>query len=181
MYGSPIAATITHQFASAGTNVFIQTGYFGGLSFDVDYGDILIVSEAEMQDGVSPWYLPNNKTVKSDDRLLHKTIDYCEMKGYKHVVGSVLFTSAMLLETQEMINNWALNGHLGVDMETATTFAVAKRFEKKAISLLNLSDHIIAGDTLSSYKKERALSEAKTDEKIRDMARYLSSITSIFE
>lgn len=70
VYGSPVAATITHQFAFAGTNQFIQTGYFGGLSFEINYGDILIVSEAKMQDGVSHWYLPNNKTVKSDEGLL---------------------------------------------------------------------------------------------------------------
>ena len=175
VYGSPIATTITHQFASAGTNQFIQTGYFGGLSFDVKYGDILIVSEAEMQDGTSHWYLPNNKTVKSDENLLNATIDYCEKKGYSYVVGSVLSTSAMLLETEVMINEWALNGHIGVDMETATTLAVAKRFNKKAIGLLNLSDHLIAGDTLYSYTKERELIEAETDEKIRDVALYLSS------
>lgn len=178
VYGSPIAAMITHQFASAGTNQFIQTGYFGGLSFDVTYGDILIVSEAEMKDGASHWYLPNRKTVKSDEQLLNATIDYCEKKGYSYAVGSVLSTSAILLETQELISEWGLNGHLGVDMETATTLAVAKRFGKKAIGLLNLSDHLMVGDTLYSYTKERELIEAETDEKIRDVALYLSLISN---
>lgn len=178
VYGSPIAAMITHQFASAGTNQFIQTGYFGGLSFDVTYGDILIVSEAEMKDGASHWYLPNRKTVKSDEQLLNATIDYCEKKGYSYAVGSVLSTSAILLETQELISEWGLNGHLGVDMETATTLAVAKRFDKKAIGLLNLSDHLMVGDTLYSYTKERELIEAETDEKIRDVALYLSLISN---
>ena len=48
VYGGAMAAAITHQFAAIGTNIFIQTGYFGGLSFQVDYGDILIVTEAKM-------------------------------------------------------------------------------------------------------------------------------------
>lgn len=180
VYGSPMATNIAHQFAAAGTEMFIQTGYFGGLSFSVAYGDILIVTEAEMEDGVSHWYLPNNKTVKSDERIVNATIDYCEKKGYNYVTGSVLSTSAMLVETKEMINNWALKGHLGVDMESATTLAVAKKFNKSAISLLNLSDHLIQGDTLYSYTKEREQIEAETDEKIRDIALYLAVNASKF-
>ena len=174
VYGGPMSMNITHQFASVGTNLFIQTGYFGGLSFEVKYGDILIVTEAEMQDGVSHWYLPDNKKVKSDERVINATIDYCEKKGYRYITGSVISTSAMLLETRDIINKWVLNGHLGVDMETATTLAIARKFNKSSIGLLNLSDHLIKGDTLYSYTKEREMIEAETDEKIRDVALYLS-------
>jgi len=86
--------------------------------------------------------------------------------GYSYVVDSVLSTSAMLLETKDMIKEWAANDHLGVDMETATTLAIAKKFGKNAIGLLNLSDHLIAGDTLYAYTKEREAIESETDEKI---------------
>jgi len=65
---------------------------------------------------------------------------------------------------------------LGVDMETATTLAIARKYNKKAISLMNLSDHLIQGDTLYSYTKEREEIEAETDEKIRDVAMHLSKM-----
>lgn len=145
------------------------------MSADVEYGAILIVTEAEMQDGVSHWYLPNENAVKSDERIVNATINYCEKKGYRYKTGSVLSTSAMLLETKEMITEWMVNGHMGVDMETATTLAVAKKFNKQAIGLLNCSDNLLQGDTVFSYTKERELIEAETDEKIRDIALYLSS------
>lgn len=180
VFGGPMATTIVHQFGLAGTDQFIQTGYFGGLSHDVKYGDILIVTQAEMQDGVSHWYLPNQTTVKSDENLVHAAIDYCEKKGFNYSTGSVISTSAMLLETLEMIKGWTSNGHLGVDMETATTLAIAKRFNKRAIGLLNLSDHLIQGDTLYSYTKERNEIEAETDAKIRDLALYLATNSEKF-
>ncbi|MFE8699769.1 uridine phosphorylase [Cytobacillus sp. FJAT-54145] len=180
VFGGPMATTIVHQFGSAGTELFIQTGYFGGLSHEIKYGDILIVNQAEMQDGVSHWYLPNQTIVKADENLVNAAIDYCEKKGYSYSTGSVLSTSAMLLETIEMINHWASKGHVGVDMETATTLAIAKRFNKKAIGLLNLSDHLIQGDTLYSYTKEREKIEAETDEKIRDLALYLATNSEKF-
>ncbi len=177
VFGGPMAATVVHQFSLAGTNQFIQTGYMGGLSNDVKYGDIFIVTEAGMQDGVSQWYLPDQQVVKADEQLVDEAINYCEKKGYSYSVGSIMSTSAMLLETTEMINKWASSGFLGVDMETATTLAIAKKFNKKAISLMNLSDHLLQGDTLYSYTKDRKEMEAETDEKIREVAIHLSKQT----
>ncbi|WP_312684803.1 hypothetical protein [Mammaliicoccus sciuri] len=42
---------------------------------------------------------------------------------------------------------------------------------------MNLSDHLIKGDSLYSYTKEREEIEDETDEKIRDVALYLSKQT----
>jgi len=174
VYGSSMASNIVHQFACSGTEIFIQTGYFGGLSSEVRYGDILIVTSAEMKDGVSQWYLPEQIVVESNKELVEAACNYCEEKGYRYVKGTVVSMSAMLLETHEMVKEWALKGHDGVDMETATTLAIAHKFNKKAIGLLNLSDHIINGDTLYSYTRDRELIEAETDKAIRDIALYLS-------
>ncbi|SDO48398.1 hypothetical protein [Alkalicoccus daliensis] len=82
----------------------------------------------------------------------------------------------MLLETTEMVNGWAAEGYLGVNIETATTFAIAKKFNKKAISLLNLSDHLIPGETLYSYTKEREKLEMELDKKKRGVAWYISTV-----
>lgn len=178
VYGGPMAANIVHQFGLAGTNQFIQTGYMGGLSNDIKYGNIFIVTEAGMQDGVSQWYLPGQHLVKADETLVDETINYCEKKGYGYSVGRIMSTSVMLLETIDTVKDWASNGFLGVDMETATTLSIARKFNKKAIGLMNLSDHLIHGDTLYSYTKEREEIEAETDEKIRDVAMHLSRITT---
>lgn len=175
VFGGSMASIIVHQFGSAGTDLFIQTGYFGGLSPEVKYGDIFIVAEAGMQDGVSQFYLPNQEVVKANEELVNEAREYCEMKGYSYSIGSVISTSAMLLETYEMVSGWANKGYIGVDMETATTLAIANKFNKKAIGLLNLSDHIIKGDTLYSYTEEREALEIETDEKIRNVALYLST------
>lgn len=174
VYGSPMAVNISHPFAAAGTDVFIQTGYFGGISNDVQYGDILIVAEAEIHDGVSQHYLPGYVRVRSDDQLVRKAVHYCEEKGYSYVIGSVISISSFHVETEEMIKNWASRRHVGVDMETASTLTVAKKFRKKAISLLNLTDHLLRGDHLYHYTKKREQLEAKTDERIWELALHLA-------
>ncbi|PDM38723.1 uridine phosphorylase, partial [Parageobacillus yumthangensis] len=90
--------------------------------------------------------------------------------------GTVFTTGAIMVETSEMVQKWAKSGHIGVDMETATTLAVARKFNKKAIGLLNLSDHIIKRDTFYSPNKRRDEIKEKTDEKIRELALYLSRL-----
>ncbi|MEC2053989.1 uridine phosphorylase [Peribacillus psychrosaccharolyticus] len=179
-YGSPAAINSTHPFAAVGTDLFVQTGYFGGLSLEVNYGDLLIVTEAEMQDGVSNWYFPDAKTIKSDERIINAAIDYCEKKKYPYIAGSIVTTNTLLHETNEQIAASVMKGHLGIDMETASTLAAAKRFNRKAIGLLNLSEHILKGDTLYAYTSERETIEAETDEKIRDVALYLAANTNKF-
>jgi uridine phosphorylase len=175
VFGGPSAAISAHKFGIIGTEKFIQTGYFGGLSHDVQYGDILIVTSAYMEDGVSQWYLPKNTQVYADQKLVEAAIEFCEAKGYRYVTGSVMSTSAMYMETTDIVKGWSEDGHIGVDMETATTFAIAKYFNRRAIGLLNLSDHIIQGDTFyTTTQKTRDVMD-ETDEKIRDLALYLAS------
>ncbi len=104
-------------FAAIGTNDFIQTGYCGGLSSLLNYGDILIVTEAKMEDGVSNANMPDCNSVKSDEELTAKAVDYCHnKKRYKYVTGSVLSTSTPFLETEKIVQSWSFDGHIGVDI-----------------------------------------------------------------
>ncbi|MEC5425719.1 uridine phosphorylase [Virgibacillus sp. C22-A2] len=176
VFGGPSASMIAHRFSVLGTETFIQTGYFGGLSHDVQYGDILIVTGAYMEDGVSQWYIPNETMVYANQELVDKAILFCQKNGYSYTTGTVYSTSAMLMETSEMVKSWAKQGHVGVDMETAATFAIAQKFDRKAVGLLNLSDHIIAGDTFYTGNKERDKIEKETDNKIREIALYLAGL-----
>ncbi|QDP41061.1 phosphorylase family protein [Radiobacillus deserti] len=175
VYGGPMAATIVHRFSVMGTNTWIQTGYFGGLSPDIQYGDILIVTAAEMKDGVSNWYLPSSNIVQSDPILVDAAVKFCEEKGYKYKKGTIFTTGAIMVETEKMVQDWAANGHVAVDMETATTLAVASYFNKQAIAILNLSDHLIKGDTFYHENRDREKIEDETDQKIKELALHLAT------
>jgi len=173
VYGSSAAANIVHPFAAAGTNMFIQTGYFGGLSHDLNYDDIFIVNGALMLDGVSTHY-HQGSVVEADAELVQAAITYCETHGYPYKVGSVVSVSSLYIETEEMLQEWSSKGYLGVDMETATTLAIAKSFHKDAIGLLTMSDYIVKGETFYHRGEEEWAIEAIVDNRIRELAIYLS-------
>ena len=174
--GGPMTAMTAHPYCVMGTELLIQTGYFGGLSHDVRYGDILIVSETETSCGTSADYGDRGQRVPADAALVEAAVGYCERQGWPYVVGSVRSTDAISLETAEMVEGWAAAGHLGVDMETSTTFALAHRLGRRAIALLNLSDHVRSGDHLMNYSDARTATEATVDARIRDLALHLTSL-----
>ncbi|MFD1174099.1 phosphorylase family protein [Oceanobacillus picturae] len=176
VFGGPQAAMIAHRFAMLGTEIMIQTGYFGGLSKQASYGDIFIVTGAYMEDGVSRWYLSEQDMVYADLMLVNEAIAYCEEMNYSYVTGKIYTTSAMLMETKELVEDWSNRGFIGVDMETATTFAIASKYNRRAVGLLNLSDHLVQGDTMYSRIADYEQIEERTDQRIREIALYLSSL-----
>ncbi|WP_238446483.1 hypothetical protein [Alkalihalophilus pseudofirmus] len=113
--------------------------------------------------------------MKSDPELVALAVKYCENKGYSYTTGSIYSTNTLLLETKGLIKAWARKGCIGVDMETAVTIAAAKYFNKRAVGLLTLSDHLINGDTLYTYTEDREAVEVLTDERVREVALYLAA------
>lgn len=145
---APMAALIVHKFAAMGTKRFIQTGYCGGLSKDLQYAEIVVASAVWGDDGVSDQYLPGKKLYYPTSMLVNTVIDYLNSERFAYQKGSIISTSAIFLETYEKAKMWAQQGFIGVDGETATTLAVAEKFNAEAISLLTCSDNLIAGDNL---------------------------------
>lgn len=171
---APMAALIVHKYAMLGTQRFIQIGYCGGLSKELRYGDILIVSRAKGEDGVSSAYLPGQMHYEADPTLVSRAETFLDKKHFRYRVGEVVSTSAMFLETSARVEKWASEGLVGVDGETAATFAVARKFRAEAIGLLTCSDNLILGDNFWEMTKEREHAEDTALERIRELALALS-------
>ena len=60
-------------------------------------------------------------------------------------------------------DNWGHDieklGILGVDMETHVLYSLAMRFNKKALSVNTVSDHVIYGGHMSSKEREQGLGD----------------------
>lgn len=173
--GGPMAAMAAHPFAVMGTQKMIQTGYFGGLSEAVDYGDILIVDRVKACCGTAACYGFDGADIKADEGLVAAARAYCEAQGWSYVVGALRSTDAIFQETDAIARQWAKEGHLGVDMETSTTFAVARNLGSRPISLLNMSDHMLRGEHYFEYKGQRRELGQEIDGRIRQLALHLAT------
>jgi purine-nucleoside phosphorylase len=76
--------------------------------------------------------------------------------------GPVFNTPAFMAEKWEDVLRWQAEGYAGVEMEAATTYAIAAHFGVPAACLLYLLDNLI---------EERAITHNTAEERARILAR----------
>jgi len=142
-FGGAMAAHYVHAWCGAGVKTVIQLGWFGALQHGMDAGDVVVPVQAAREDGVSDWYLPKGILADASPELASAVGAAIRAKGIAVNEGPLFTTPAMLAESREVILDWSRHGWLGVDMETASTFAVAKHFDARRAAALVLIDDLV--------------------------------------
>ena len=157
VYGDAMASEVTHIFGILGTSLVIQTGCCGALADGMLLGDLVAVTSAHCGEGAAQYYVPGKETVEASPGLVDRILRGRHLPVRVHA-GSIWTTSALLAEGRTELARWHSLGYAGVDMETATTFAVAEYFEMRRCALLFVFDnpreggHILLTD---EEKRER--------------------------
>lgn len=161
-YGAPRTVEIIHLFGVLGTKLAVQIGTCGGLQPHLKPGDVVLPSVAIAREGTAHMYdVPD--TVMGAAHWLD--VAERELQSRQHTVhrGTHMTWSSLFTETPQMMESWHHAGYLSVDMETATTYAVARHFGMSAVSLLVVWDELTSGrrflDPLSD-EEEAALNRA---------------------
>jgi uridine phosphorylase len=174
VYGDAMASEITHAFGVLGTSVVIQTGCCAALIERILPGDIVCATKAHCGEGAAKYYQPNAQEMEASDDLL--ALVSSQMKGPVAVhQGAIWTTSALLAEGNEDIQSWSAQGYVAVDMESASTFAVAKYFGMRRLSILFAFDNPSQGDhiLLTDHEKQerRNLGETQMIETVFSIIR----------
>jgi len=141
--GAPLAAFVTHAAAVMGARGVVQIGSYGGTRKGQNVGDLLIVTGAGRGDGASDWYLEPGERVSADEGLVESVRQRLREHNLTWHEGEVFTTPAFMAETWEDILRWEHKGYAGVEMEAATTLAVARHFGLPATCLIYLLDNLI--------------------------------------
>jgi purine-nucleoside phosphorylase len=168
VYGDAMASEITHLFGVLGTSLVIQTGCCGALADDILPGDIVCVTSAHCGEGAARYYLPDEQEVGVSPGLvdLMATMRVAPVALHQ---GPIWTTSALLAEGKEEIQNWSDQGYVAVDMETASTFAVAEHFGMERMSLLFAFDNPRQGDHILLTDVQKQERRAKGEQTMIDM------------
>ena len=168
VYGDAMASEITHLFGVLGTSLVIQTGCCGALADGVLPGDIICVTSAHCGEGASQYYLPHRQDVEASADLVDLVADTQAVSVDLHK-GRIWTTSALLAEGKADIERWSDEGYIAVDMETASTFAVAEYFGMQRLSLLFAFDNPRQGDHILLNDVEKRERRAEGEQTMIDM------------
>ncbi|MDQ6803490.1 MAG: purine-nucleoside phosphorylase [Actinomycetota bacterium] len=136
--GGPSAAIIITELATLGAHRLIRVGTCGALDPTLELGVLILAREAIPNDGASR-ALGAESRVKPDESL---TTAIAAAAGPDLRQGPIV-TTDLFYDGENQEHQWAKEGALAVEMETATLFIIAMNKNLQAASLLIVSDKIL--------------------------------------
>jgi purine-nucleoside phosphorylase len=140
-YGAARTVEIIHLFGILGTKLAIQIGTCGGLQSHLRPGHIILPQVAICREGVAHIYGAFDSVLGSAEWIERAQLLLTE-RGHQTHTGTHLTWSTLFGQDGNMVETWHRAGYLSVDMETATTFAVAGYYQVPAVSMLVIWDDL---------------------------------------
>jgi purine-nucleoside phosphorylase len=157
VYGASMASEIVHVFGVLGTRAVIHTGNCGAVADDMAAGDLFVPDRAYCGEGAAQYYRGLDMWATASASLLRSgTLAELDHRG------AIYTTAALLAEGTDDLERWFRQGFAAVDMETATTYAVAEHFGMDRIALLYAFDnprrreHLLLGDAEKDARRNAA-------------------------
>lgn len=169
-YGAAMTSEAVHIAGLAGVPLVIQLGSFGGLQRGMAVGDLFFPTVAGRGDGASDCYLAHDEPADASPALLSKMRAEAQRRGLTTHSGPHYTTAAMLAETRDDITRWNQQGYYGVDLETATTFAVARHFGMQRVAALALIDNLIEDHSILDVTRDQRAIFRNTQEQAAQLA-----------
>ena len=91
--------------------------------------------------------------VRDPELLQGKNMKLFQEMGIDYTVGSVT-SCDMFYDPKESWKIWAKYGVLGMEMESAELFTLAAEFNRKALAIMTVSDHIVLGGQTTAEERQ---------------------------
>jgi uridine phosphorylase len=158
--GSPYAAMILESLAAKGVGQVIVLGWCGGLSADVQAGDLIVPDLALVDEGTSQNYAVLDPVAPSScphDGLSSQLSTYLDTLNLDRPVtrGPVWTTDAIYRETPKKVAWFRNQGAVAVEMECSALFSIAGFRNIQVTALLVVSDSLAAGTWEPGFKRQR--------------------------
>ncbi|GKU80869.1 MULTISPECIES: purine-nucleoside phosphorylase [Niallia] len=154
-----LAIYVNELISSYNVQNLIRVGTCGAIQKDVKVRDVILAMSASTDSQMNRLtfggvdYAP---TANFD--LLKKAYEVGEAKGLSLKVGNV-FTADMFYNDNSELEKWAKYQILAIEMESAALYTLAAKFNRKALSVLTVSDHILTGEETTAEERQTTFSD----------------------
>lgn len=139
--GGPAAAIVMEEMAARGVRDFLTFGACGSLLVDMHIGDVVVPTFAYPDEGTSRHYGAPRRP-QPDSILLASIRAALDRQRIPYREGGVWTTDAPYREPRARARALARQGVVGVEMEAAALYAVARHRGLRAASLMVVSDEL---------------------------------------
>jgi len=138
----------------------IRIGSAGGMADHVGIRDVVLAMTATTNGNPSKSILRElNYAPSADWSLLSAAAKAAEKTGAKIHVGGIYSSDTFYDERPDLNKEMVRHGILAVEMEAAELYTLAARYNRRALAVLTISDHLYTGEALPSEDRERSFGD----------------------
>ena len=154
--GVPSIGIYSHElYSTYDVDTIIRVGTCGAYREDVHVRDIVVaVGASSNSNYASQFNLNGNFSAIADFNLLRICDKVCQNFDSKCHFGNVLTTDIFYDEDPNFWKKWARLGVLAAEMETYALYINASKFNKKALTIMSVSDSLVSKEETTSKERE---------------------------
>ena len=142
------------MFQFYGVQTAIRVGTCGAINNNIKVRDTILASSACTDSAILTQRFGNLHYAPSANfDLLYKAYNNAKANNINVAVGPVA-SSDLFYDDNENWKKWAEYGVLGVEMEAAELYTLAAKYNRKALAILTVSDHIITGEQTTAEERQ---------------------------
>ncbi|MXQ09654.1 purine-nucleoside phosphorylase [Alphaproteobacteria bacterium GH1-50] len=143
-----------------GAQTLIRIGSCGGMQERVKVRDVILAMSATTVSTPSRGIFRElNFAPTADWSLLSAAARAAEGKDVGVHVGGIYSSDVFYDERPDLNEQMTRHGILGVEMEAAELYILAARYQRRALAVLTVSDHLITGEALPSDQREKSFGD----------------------
>lgn len=156
--GMPSISIYAHElFDYYDVKQIIRVGTCGGLLADMQVGDLVLASAASTDSAMNRERFGNwDLSASADFELLRKVYEQAVHRDLKIRTGNVFSSDWFYHPDETFIDKVQKLGILALDMESAALYALAHQHDRRALTILSVSDVIPTGERASQETRQNA-------------------------
>ncbi len=153
--GQPsLSIYVTELFKDYDVKNAIRVGTCGAIQEDLELRDTILVNSACSDSSLLNQRFGNLHFAPTADFKLVKTADkIAEQMGIRYTVGSVC-SSDFFYDINSNWKKWKEYGVKGIEMESAELFTLAAQYNRSAMAIMTVSDHILKGGQTTAEERQ---------------------------
>jgi len=143
-----------------GAQTLIRIGSCGAMQEQVAVRDVIIaMSATTVSTPSSTIFQELNFAPTADYSLLSAAVSAAAKLDVGVHVGGIYSSDTFYDERADLNKEMTRHGILGVEMEAAELYTLAARYQRRALAVLTVSDHLITGEALPSDQRESSFGD----------------------
>lgn len=156
--GQPSLAIYANElFREYDVESIIRVGSCGGLTEKIAIRDVIIASGACTDSSMNTHRFGGyDYAPVADFGLLRAAVEAAEaMEDVTTHVGLIFSSDSFYSPRPELMTAQVAHGVLGVEMEASALYTLAAQYDRRALAICTVSDHIVTGEETTSQEREQ--------------------------